>query len=131
MPAALRAQQGERGLGHPECPEQVRLELVAHVGLAELFDQAEVPITGVVDDDVEPTEMRVRLLDRGEVLRAVGHVELDRQEPVAVLGHEVIERAQVARSGRDRITSLEGRNRPFAAEASGRTGDEPRFSHPS
>ena len=75
----------QRGLGDPQRAEHVGLDLVARLGLGELLDEAELAVAGVVDDDVEPAEVVVGLLDRGEVGVAVGHVERDRQQRVAVL----------------------------------------------
>ena len=60
--AALLAQVRQRRLGDPQGAEQVGLQLVAGVGLAELLDHAEVAVAGVVDHDVEPAEVLVRLL---------------------------------------------------------------------
>ena len=63
-PAALLAQERQRGLGDPQRAEQVGLDLVAGLGLAELLDHAELAVAGVVDDDVEAAEVLVRLLRR-------------------------------------------------------------------
>src|ERR1700743_2205663 len=69
------AQVWNGGLRHPERAEQVRLDLIASIALGELLDRAEVTVAGVVDDDVELTEVIVGLLDRVERGRAVGDVE--------------------------------------------------------
>ena len=66
MPAALRAQERQRGLGDPQRAEQVRLDLVAGVLLGDLLDDAEQAVAGVVDDDVEAPEVLVGLLHRRE-----------------------------------------------------------------
>ena len=60
--AALLAQVGECGLGDPERAEQVRLDLVAELLLADLLDHPELAVAGVVDDDVEAAEVLMRLL---------------------------------------------------------------------
>ena len=65
-PEPCCAQEGERGLGDPDGAEEVRLELGAELGLAELLDHPEVAVAGVVDDDVEPAEVVVRPADGGE-----------------------------------------------------------------
>ncbi len=62
MPAALRPQVRKRGLGHPERAEEVRLDLVARLVFGQLLDEAEVPVAGVVDHDVELAEVVVRLV---------------------------------------------------------------------
>jgi hypothetical protein len=63
-----------------------------------------------------PPEVVVRPLDRGEVRVAVGDVEQDRQQRVAVILDEVIERRGVAGCGRDLVAALQRRDRPFPAE---------------
>ena len=75
-PAALLAQERQRRLGDPERAEQVGLDLVADLGLAELLDHPELAVAGVVDHDVEAAEVLVGLLDGGEGRGAVGDVEL-------------------------------------------------------
>ena len=119
----------QRRLCHPERTEEVRLELAADVGLAHLLDEAEVAVAGVVDDDVEPAEAIVRLLHGGEVRVAVGDVEGDRQDRVAVGLDEVVEGGGVAGGRGDVVASLECGDRPLATEPTGRSGDEPRFRH--
>ncbi len=127
MPAALRPQERQRGLRHPQRAEHVGLDLVARLGLGQLLDEAEVAVAGVVDDDVEPAEVVVGLLDGGEVGVAIGHVELDRQQRVAVLLGEVVQRRGVARGGRDLVAAFQRRDRPLPAEAARCPGDEPNF----
>ncbi len=61
---ALLAQERQRRLRHPHRAEDVGLHLVAELLLGQLLDEAEVAVAGVVDDDVEPAEVRVRLLRR-------------------------------------------------------------------
>ena len=81
--AALLAQEWKRGLSDPQRPEQVRLDLLARLTLAELLDHAELPVAGVVDDDVQPAEVLVRAADALERRRAVGHVQRKGEESVA------------------------------------------------
>ncbi len=117
VPAALGPQVRQRGLGDPQRAEHVGLDLVARFLLGQLLDEAEVAVAGVVDDDVEPPEVLVRLLDGGEVRVAVGDVELNRQQRVAVLLRQVVQCRGVARGGRDLVAAFQGRDRPLPAEA--------------
>ena len=100
---------------------------------ADLLDRAEEPVAGVVDDDVEPAELLVGLLDRGEVGVVILDVERHRQHAVAVLLGQRRERRGVARRRRDLVAALERRLGPDAAEALRAPGDEPnlRICHPS
>ena len=116
MAAALRAQVRQRGLGDPQRAEHVRLDLVAGLLLGQLLDEAELAVAGVVDHDVEPAEVVVGLLDRGEVGVAVGDVERDRQQRVAVLRDQVVERRGVARGGGHLVAALQRGDRPLPAE---------------
>ena len=128
VPAALGAQVGKRGLGDPQRAEHVGLDLVARLLLGQLLDEAEVPVACVVDHDVQPAEVVVGLPDRGEVRVAVGHVELDRQQRVAVFLGQVGQRRGVARGGGDLVAALQGRDRPLPAESARRARDEPNFA---
>ncbi len=117
MARALFTEVRECRLGDPEGSEKIGLELGAGILFADLLDEAEVAVAGVVDDDVEPAEMVVRLLDRGEVGRAIVDVERDREDGVAVLRHEFVERSRIAGGGGNAVATLKGGDRPFAAEA--------------
>ena len=117
VPAPLGTQDREGRLRDPEGPEEVRLDLRARLGLREFLDHAEEPVAGVVDDDVEPAELRVRLRHGLERRRAIGDVERDRQDAVAVLGGQLAERVDVARRRGDAVTSLEGGGSPDSSEA--------------
>jgi hypothetical protein len=77
-----------------------------------------VPVACVVDHDVQPAEVVVSLLDRGEVRIAVGHVQLDRQQRVAVFFGEVSQARGVAGGGGHLVPALDGRDRPLPAESS-------------
>jgi hypothetical protein len=89
----------------------------ARLGLGEFLDEAEVPVAGVIDDDVKPAEVVVGLLDRGEVRVAVGDVQLNRQQRVAVFLGQVGQGCGVACGGGDLVATLQGRDRPLPAEA--------------
>jgi hypothetical protein len=110
---SLLAHDRQRRLRDPEGAEEVRLQLVADVGLAQLLDEAEVAVAGVVDDDVEPAEALVRLLDGCDVRVAVGDVEGDRQQPVAVGLDEVVEGRGVTGGRGNVVAPLECGGRPL------------------
>jgi hypothetical protein len=125
--ATLLAQERQRGLSHPEGPEHVRFQLSADLGLADLFDHAELPVARVVHHDIQPPEPLMRLPDRGERRRPVGDVQLDRQDRVTVLGDQIVQRAKIPCRRRDLVATVQGRDRPLTAEAPRRTGDKPRL----
>jgi hypothetical protein len=58
----------------------------------------------------------VGLLDRREVRLAVGDIESDGQQRVAVFLREVLEARGVAGRGSDLVAALKGRYRPLSAE---------------
>jgi len=60
VPAALLAHERQSRLCDPQGAEQIRLELVARLLLAELLDHPELAVAGIVDDNVEPAETLVR-----------------------------------------------------------------------
>src|SRR3954463_3496156 len=129
VPAPLLAQVRQGSLGDPERTEQVGLDLAPRLVLRELLDHPEVPVTGVVDDDVESAEVVVCLRHGREVGVTIGDVERDRQQAGAVLLHQVVETGDVAGGRSDLVAALEGGDGPLAAETTRRTGDEPGLAH--
>src|SRR3954471_8815901 len=99
VPGALGAQERQRRLGHPQHAEEVGLELGAGILLGDLLDHAELSVTGIVDDDVEPAEVLVRAANGGEVSPAVGDVKPQRQDAVAEALDQVIQGGRVAGGG--------------------------------
>jgi hypothetical protein len=81
---ALRPHDRQRRLCDPQGAEEVRLELRSHLVLREFLDHAEVAVAGVVDDDVELAEVVGGFLHSVEVGAAVGDIELNRQDRIAV-----------------------------------------------
>jgi hypothetical protein len=57
--------------------KQVHVELPLQLRGSDLFDRAKQPVASVVDDYIEPTEARVRLLDGREARVPLGDVERD------------------------------------------------------
>ena len=106
-------------------PSRFVLQLRPDLGLADLLDHAELPVPRVVHDHVQPPEVVVRQLHRREVGVAVGDVQLNRQDCVPVLGHQVIEAGDVPGRRGNLIVAVQGRDRPLPAEAPRRTGNEP------
>jgi hypothetical protein len=125
--AALLAQVRQRGLGDPQRAEHVGLDLIACLLLGQFFDEPELAVTGVVHHDVQAPEMVVRLADGGEVCVSIGDVQPNRQQCVAVLVDQIVQRCGVACGGGHFVASLQRGNCPFTAESARRTGDKPNF----
>jgi phosphoribosyl isomerase A len=123
----LFTQERQRRLRHPQRAEQVGLDLVAGLSLAELLDHAELSVPGVVHDDVEAAEPIVRLLNCVEHRTAVSDVEPQRQQGVAEALGQIVEAGGVPRGGGDPVAALERRDRPLPTETARRTRDEPRL----
>ena len=70
-------------------------------------------------------EMLAGPVDGGKRRLAAGDIQSQRQQSVAVLGLEVVERAWVTRGGGDPVAALQRRLRPLATEAARSTGYEP------
>jgi hypothetical protein len=86
-------------------------------------------IARVVDDDVQGAEMLMGALHRAERRLAVSHIESQREQRVAVLGSEVVQRRRITRRRGDAIPALQRGLRPLATKAARGTGDEPCLSH--
>jgi hypothetical protein len=107
----------QRRLGDPQRAEHVRLDLVAGVLLGQLFDEAELAVAGVVDDDVQAPEMLVGLLDGREVGGAIGDVQLQGQNRVPEPLDQRGQRCGVARGGGDLVAPLQRGDRPLPSKA--------------
>ena len=117
MPAALLAQQGQRGLDHRERAEEVRFEFRADLRLGRLFDRAQKGIARIVDHHIQPPEVGVSLRNDGLDLFTPGHVERQRQDRIAVFFGEVGKRLHGPGGGHDSVAPRQRPLRPDAAEA--------------
>jgi hypothetical protein len=88
-----------------------------------------VTVAGVVDHDIQPSEMLGGALDAVKRRRPVGDIELQRQHQFAVLADERFKRLHIAGSRRDAIASVQGGVCPFPSEALRCAGDEPCLAH--
>ena len=116
-PEPCGAHDGHGRLRHPQRAEQVCFDLGARFLFAHFLDRAEQSVAGIVDDDIKPAEAAMRLRDCRIDGGLVGHVELDRGDPVAVFLDKVRERAGVARSRSDPVAARQRCLGPDAAKA--------------
>ena len=72
-------------------------------------------VSGIVDQNVDPSEPRLRRIDSCIDRIAIGNVEGDRMEPFGVTGQRIVDLSRLARRGHDIVASLEGRARNFEA----------------
>jgi len=80
---------------------------------------------GIIDDALEPPEMRNRRRDRPGACVRLRQLRLDRQEPLAAeRGREACERLRAAVDRGDGVPVLEQRRRHDASETAGRAGDQ-------
>lgn len=116
----LCAHNWQHRLRDPQRPEKVRFELGAHIIFRQFLDHAEVAIPGVIDNDIELAEVVSGSLYRVKGSAAVGDIELERQDSVAVPLDERVQGPQVAsrcsnRAPRSRAASAHSRPKPFDA----------------
>jgi hypothetical protein len=124
VPGALLAHHRQGGPGEPDDTEEVGVDLGAEVVEVDVLDRADVGVSGVVDQHVEPPEAVDGGADRGAGGLLVGHVERDDGEPVAVLGGEVVQRLGAADAGDDLVTGVEDGADDLPAEAAGGAADQ-------
>jgi hypothetical protein len=113
-------------LAHPHEPEDVRLELPAHIGDRDLLDRARLAVSRVVDERVQRPVLRGDRLHRGAHRVLVGDVEREQPAPA---GLEIGDRRDVARGGVHRESVRRealGRRPP---DAGGAAGDEDALGH--
>ena len=95
----------------------------------DILDRREVGVSGVVDDDVEPSEF----VQRGPYSRfgrvRVGDVECHDPDAIAVGRDQVVEIGGLARTSDELIAVLEDGAGDLPAEAAGCAGDEIDLGH--
>src|SRR5690606_7690827 len=69
-------------------------EIRARLAVTDLLDGAKLTIAGVVDHDVQSTEVSDRLLDGLSHARLVGEIDLERENAVAELFNEGVFRTR-------------------------------------
>ena len=128
LPGSTTTTAMPSGPDHTLRAEQVDVDLVVQLVVAELFDRPDEAVPGRVDDDVEPSPASHGSRHRAVDLRADAHV-----------GHQTdrIRRRSVERRRRGFVT--EGRGHGVAlhergvdhgrADATRRAGDEPDLGH--
>src|SRR5580704_4384690 len=125
MTRALGTHDRQRRLGDPKRAEQVGFKLGPGLGLIDFFDRTKQPVARIVDHHVETAETRVRLRDCRIDLSLVCYIELDRGDLAAIALDERRERLGIPRRRRNAISSRQSCLSPDAAEALGRTSNEP------
>lgn len=95
---ALLAEDREDRLRDMKNAEEVRFELVAQLLLGDLLDRSEEAVARIVDDDVDRPERLVRGLHRSVHPVAVGDVEPEREDGVAVVLDQVSQSVCVLRA---------------------------------
>jgi hypothetical protein len=98
-----------------DAPE-VRVDLPAEIFFRDFLECTGETVTGIVDDDIDTTELIERFGD-GE-LRLFGrtHVELYGMDAMAVLHDEFVELLRLARGGDDPVPGFEGGGDESAAK---------------
>ena len=129
MPGALLAEHRERGLGDVDDAKEVGVDLSAEILERDVLDRREVGVPGVVDDDVDPSEVLDAGGDRRLRRGGIGDIEGERQDPVAVGGDQVVERSRVASGGDQPIAAVEHGLGDRAAEATAGAGEKEHAGH--
>ncbi len=97
MARALRTHHRQGRARQIDDVEQVGLDLVAKIGRRHLLERRGMAIAGVVDQHVKAAEGAARKLDRPRGGGLVGHVELDRQQTIAMSALQIREPRGIAR----------------------------------
>lgn len=120
----LLAEEAHRALRDVRRAPEVDLEQRTRDVVRERLVLAHGDVPGVVENDVDASERRFRLHERGVDVRRLCHVELDDAEAVRrVLLGEVVERGGLAEGRDDFVAALESLDDGLAAEARRRAGD--------
>jgi hypothetical protein len=103
----------------------VQRDLLVDRGDGHLLRRADGPASGVGVDDIDPTEIGERALDRVVQRLGVGDVEGSRPQPVAEAVGEVGQDLGAAGGCRDAVAALQQTFGDDASDASRRPRDEP------
>jgi len=123
-PGPLRAHDRQRRLGQPDHAEQVGVHLGPEVLEVHVFDGADVGIAGVVDQDVQPAEPGYRGGHGGPGGPAVGHLQRDDGDPLAVLAGQVAERGVPPGAGHHPVARLQRGPGDLPAQPPGGPADQ-------
>ena len=80
--ALLGAHDRQRSLGNPQCAKEVGVQLATGLGFGQLFNEPELTIARVVDDDVKLTEVLVCRTHRAEGPRPISDVKPDPKQQI-------------------------------------------------
>ena len=105
-------------------PEEIRLELIAHLRLVELLGSADQPVTGVVDQDIDPSESLQRSGDGSIDVDLTRDVEAEEHAALAMLDCHT-KSVGIASGGDHRPAGVEHDAGKGAAETRRGTRDQP------
>ena len=129
MAAALLPKQRQSGSQYSDHPEIVRVEQSANLLVAGLLSRRKQSGAGIVDKNVDPTEVRVRLLNDLLHLLGVGHIEGQGKDSFAEASCEISYIRQFAGGCGDSVAALQSSFSPDPTEAARSAGDKPCFFH--
>lgn len=107
MATALTTQVRQRRARHVDHTEEVDLELLTLLLVGELLDRVYVAEAGVVEHDVDTTEVGDRLVQHPPSGRAVGDIEVPHKRLAGIAFGEDVERLDVTIGGHHTVTPVE------------------------
>src|SRR5688572_11585165 len=127
MPGALPAHVGQGSSRDIDDTQQIDVDLPPHLRIRQLFDGADVAVSGVVVYDIQPTEMRDAAFHGVARRFGVGHVQAQGQGTVAKTMHETSDGVRLEARRGHTPTALEYGERRRPTESTRCSGNEPDF----
>ena len=118
---AAHHRQGRRG--HAPERKDVDLEHASHFGVLALFNRSEIADASIIDQHINPPEMRLGSFDGGLNLCLVSHIEA--QDQCARPTGKVLQRFSLACADDGRVTGVQQLPNQLPAKPRRTAGDEP------
>jgi hypothetical protein len=110
-------------------PEQIRFDLGTDVLMTRILDRADVTVSSVVHQHIEPAEGPNGRLDGVACRLRVGNVEGARADLITVPLYQIRELGRVARGGNELVAHRKHRFRECPAQSPRTPCNQPDFGH--
>ncbi|WP_246665137.1 hypothetical protein [Neorhizobium sp. P12A] len=127
MPGSLGTHDRQHRACHVEDAEDIRCELLRERGPLDLLECAELPIPGIVDQDIDTAKLPIRFAYRSIYGSWVGYIQSESLQSVAVARQRIFDLPRIAGGGDYRVADIESGARDFHPEATAGPGDKPSF----
>jgi hypothetical protein len=123
MAAPLFTHQGNGRLRDVDNTEEVRLYLIPELGKSGVFNWAHVAVTGIIRDDIEPSEGLSRYGNSVECRLLIRHIKSYSTDPISIPRDQIADVLRVASCRNQFVACVKHRLRECAPQSSRASGD--------